>query len=324
MRALPEDLETNELARALHEGWRLDVSLDYAPVGAGSYHWVATRANGIRLFVTVDDLDRKAWLGSRRDLAFDGLRAAFETAVALRHAGLGFVVAPLPAKAGESLVRIGDRHAVAVFPFEAGESGRFGHSDPEERVAVAALLAELHSRTPVAEVHARSRGVGFPERTHIEAGLRELDRPWVGGPFAEPARHALAAGAARITDLLARTDRLAAGVEARGAGWVVTHGEPHAGNVMRTADGRRALVDWDTVALAPPERDLWMLVDTIDDGPANAYASATGRRLDHDALQFFRLTWDLKDLAEHLNVLRAPHRETEDTTRAYEGLVSIC
>ena len=39
----------------------------------------------------------------------------------------------------------------------------------------------------------------------------------------------------------------------------MTHGEPHAGNVMRTDEGR-LLVDWDTVALAPPERDLWMLV----------------------------------------------------------------
>ena len=78
----------------------LDVDLDYAPVGAGSYHWVATDRNGVHLFVTVDDLDRKAWLGDRRDVAFDGLRAAFETAVALRQAGLGFVVAPAPREGG--------------------------------------------------------------------------------------------------------------------------------------------------------------------------------------------------------------------------------
>jgi spectinomycin phosphotransferase len=323
VKALPDDFELSELAGALREGWVLDVELDYAPVGAGSYHWVATGRSGVHLFVTVDDLDRKAWLGDRRDVAFDGLRAAFETAVALRQAGLAFVVAPLPAQSGETLVRIGDRHAVAVFPFVAGRSGRFGHADPEERVAVASLLAELHLTSRVAGARARGRGVGFPERTHIEAGLRELDRPWVGGPFAEPARHALAGSAEHITDLLARTDRLAASVETRGAGWVVTHGEPHAGNVMRTATGR-ALVDWDTVALAPPERDLWMLVDTLDDEAAHVYANATGRRLDHEALEFFRLTWDLKDLAEHLNVLRAPHRETEDTTKAYEGLVSIC
>ena len=39
-------------------------------------------------------------------------------------------------------------------------------------------------------------------------------------------------------------------------------------------------------------------------------------------MDFFRLTWDLKDLAECLNVLRSPHRRTDDTARAYEGLTS--
>ena len=84
-------------------------------------------------------------------------------------------------------------------------------------MTVASLLAELHLATRVVEARARSRGVGFPERTHIEAGLRELDRPWAGGPFAEPARHALAGSADHVVGLLARTDRLAASVEARGA-----------------------------------------------------------------------------------------------------------
>ena len=41
--------------------------------------------------------------------------------------------------------------------------------------------------------------------------------------------------------------------------WVVTHGEPHPVNVMQT-DAGRVLIDWDTVAIAPPERDLWMVI----------------------------------------------------------------
>ena len=109
-----------------------------------------------------------------------------------------------------------------------------------------------------------------------------------------------------LVELLSLADRLAAEAEEREAGHVVTHGEPHAANVMRTSGGR-VLVDWDTVALAPPERDLWMLVD--DD--------------QHDAaLDFFRLTWDLKDLAEYLNVLRSPHEENEDTVRQHGALTN--
>jgi len=34
-------------------------------------------------------------------------------------------------------------------------------------------------------------------------------------------------------------------------------------------------------------------------------------------VNFFRLTWNLKDLAGYLDALRAPHRRSEDTEVAY-------
>ena len=149
-------------------------------------------------------------------------------------------------------------------------------------------------------------------------GLLELDEAWTGGPLSEPARDAVRDSASELAELLTLADRLAADAQKRGGGWVVTHGEPHAANVMRTGD-RRLLVDWDTVALAPPERDLWMLVVGGTDA-ADLYERATGTRLDDAALDFFRLTWDLKDLAEYLNVLRSPHQENDDTVRQLQAL----
>jgi spectinomycin phosphotransferase len=130
----------------------------------------------------------------------------------------------------------------------------------------------------------------------------------------------LAAHAADVAGFLSVADRLAAEVVRRGSAWVITHGEPHSANVMR-AGTEHVLVDWDTVALAPRERDLWMLAaDGADD--LAAYTDATGHELDRTAVDFFRLTWDLKDLAENLNVVRSPHTENADTLRAYEGLTA--
>jgi spectinomycin phosphotransferase len=320
VKALPEEFEAGALKGFLADGWGFDVeAADYAAVGFGSYHWIVTDLGGTRGFVTVDDLDRKAWLGDTRDSAYDGLRHAFDTAVALRDSGLGFVVAPIPTNSGESVRRIGPRHTIALFPFVDGRAGRWGHDGTaDERAAVVTMLAALHRATPAVDSVSRSIGLDLPGRLHLEAGLQELDQTWLGGPFSEPARHALADHASDVAELLALADRFSADVSSRSGKWVVTHGEPHAANVMRTGESR-LLVDWDTVALAPPERDLWMVVgDTADE--ATVYADATGHELDQVALNFFRLTWDLKDLAEYLNVLRSPHRETEDTMKAYDGL----
>lgn len=300
------------MIESLAEGWELDVeSADYAAVGAGSYHWIVRDRTGTRSFVTVDDLDVKPWLGDTRESVFDGLRRAFDTAAALRDSGLDFVVAPVPTSRGETVRRLGGRYAVAVFPFVDGRAGEFGHHDTaDERAAVVAMLSELHDATPAVGPVAPSTGLDLPGRWHLESALREVNETWSGGPFSEPARHALADHASDVAELLALADRLAAEVEEHGSPWVITHGEPHAGNVMRT-NRQHFLVDWDTVALAPPERDLWMV---LGDTPSAG--------VDETALNFFRLTWDMKDLAGYLDVLRSPHQRSGDTEIAFECITA--
>jgi spectinomycin phosphotransferase len=316
MRAMPpQDLEVGSVVDALRDGWDFDVDVaDYAAVGAGSYHWKVADRSGARGFVTVDDLDQKSWLGDTCDAAFDGLRRAFDVSVALRDDGLDFVVAPIPTRRRESLRRLDSRYAIALFPFVEGEAGAYGEYDDDDRAAIVAMLAALHRASIPA---ARSAGLAIPGRRHLESALRDVEETWTGGPLSEPAREAVRTSASELAELLALADRLAAEAEKRGGGWVVTHGEPHAANVMQTGEGR-VLVDWDTVALAPPERDLWMLVDDGTEA-ADLYSRATGTQPDAAALDFFRLTWDLKDLAEYLSVLRSPHEENDDTVRQYQA-----
>jgi spectinomycin phosphotransferase len=310
MRSVPAEIDTDDVVAALADGWGFDVAdIEYAPVGAGSYHWVVRARDGTPAFVTVDDLDAKPWLGETHDGVFANLRRAFDTAVALRDAGLQFVVAPFRTINGNTVRRLGPHHAVALVPFVDGVAGEFGPHADDARVDVIAMLARLHGTTPAGPA-LRLVGVDVPGRRQLEAALRELGEPWTGGPFSEPARHALAAISSDVAELLAFADRLAADVR---ADWVVTHGEPHAGNVLAAGE-RRLLVDWDTVALAPPERDLWLVVETAAD--KTAYAEATGRPVDETALSFFRVAWDLNDLAAYLTVLRSPHAENDDTAFA--------
>jgi spectinomycin phosphotransferase len=316
--APPEEFETSTLIDFLGDGWDFDVeAVHYATLGGGSYHWVLEDVEGKRGFVTADDLDQKPWLGDTRESAFDGLRRAFETAVALRDGGLGFVVAPILTTRSETVRRIGPRYTVALFPFVDGETGTFGHYNTAERAALLTMLAELHHAPVVGSLTSRV-DLGLPGRGRLEAALRELNQTWSGGPLSEPARKLLAPHASDVTELLALSDRLSVEVARRSTDWVVTHGEPHGGNVMRVGDSH-VLVDWDTVALAPPERDLWMLIG--DNGKeVNGYEDATGHELDAVAMNFFRLRWDLADIAAFSDLLRSPHGHTEDTEKAYDAL----
>jgi len=319
VRDRPEGITERDVARALADGWGLAAwTLEYAPVGGGSYHWVAADgALGERRFVTVDDLDDKGWLGRTRPAVLAGLRAAMDAATTLRRrAGLGFVVAPEPASTGDTVWPVGDRYAVAVFPFLTGTPFDWGEPLPApERDELIAMLAALHTVDPGAVWLPRFEA-GLSWRGDLETALGELGRPWAGGPYAEPARELLAGSAGLVRRQLENLDRWTAKLAA--ADVVVTHGEPHPGNVIGTADGL-ALIDWDTVGLAPPERDLWSVVTESGD-ELRRYTELTGRPVDPAVLEFYRLRWALDDLSCFVRDLRAPHLRTPGTEHAWEAL----
>lgn len=308
---------------ALGAGWSLDVDvLTYVPMGAGSYHWLATTRRGDRHFVTADDLRAKPWLGSDNDSTFEGLRAAFDTAVALRErAGLGFVVAPIGTGGGASLHRVSPTYSVAVFPFIGGRAGDFAEMlHVADRARRLHLLAELH-RTPLDIVpRAERRGLELAGREALEHSLGKLNERWSTGPYSEPARAALAARADVVLEWLRTFDDLALQVAHANRDLVITHGEPHPANVM-SVDDALFLIDWDTVGLAVPERDLWML----DDGSADAftpYTDAIGTQIDPAAISLYRLTWTLADVAAYLAQLRQPHEDNADTRKALDVLTT--
>jgi spectinomycin phosphotransferase len=288
-------------------------------VGGGSYHWVVRDGQGRQWFVTVDDLDNKCWLGDTRAEVSKGLRAAMDTAFALRHhAGLPFVLAPVRALDGETVLPLRSRYTITVFPFVHGASGRFGEElSAAERGQLVDMLAALHRSTPAAARASRFQ-IEVPRRGVLETALRELDEPWHGGPFSEPARALIAMTAGHIRHLMTSFDQLAERVTALEP--VVTHGEPHNANLIRAGTGVM-LIDWDTVGLAPPERDLWMIVS--DSGrEARRYTQATGRSVDPAALELYRIRWALDDISAFVQMFRTRHRRSADAEHMWQGMNS--
>jgi spectinomycin phosphotransferase len=319
MRDRPAGLGERKLSKALADGWQLQVAdAQYAPVGGGSYHWIVRDTEDRRWFATVDDLDVKRWLGEDRATVADGLQAAMDVAVALRHRhSLRFVLAPTTGRNGLTVRRLGDNYAVSMFPYVDGVSGHFGEDMAEgDKDELVGMLAALHA-CPLAALPVRRARVALPRRGDLEAALDDLGHPWSGGPFSDQARALLAGSAGQIRRLLATFDILSDHV--RTLEPVVTHGEPHPANLMRT-DSETMLIDWDTVGAAPPERDLWWLVSDSSGGTARGYAAATGRTVDREALAFYRLRWALDDLSIFACDLRAAHRRTADTEHAWQAL----
>lgn len=314
----PDDLSDEAVASALRSLWGIEIDdISYSAVGFGSHHWTAV-AQGITWFLTVDDLEaRRRSADETRADAVHRLTAALSTARSLNEGGRSYVVAPVPSSRGATVERLGERYALAVYPYVDGQTGPWGrYEGREDRLAVIERLVEIHSAP-----HPDSTlvdGFDIPSRDALEFALGVTSEPWEGGPFSERARSLLALHGPAVGGALRAYDRLVLAVRARGLGLVVTHGEPHRGNMIFTPDGV-ALIDWDTTLLAPPERDLWALVDE-DPRSADDYTRRSGRSLDRQALRLYSLWWDLCEISLYIADFRRSHVESEDTRTAWTGL----
>lgn len=319
----PTDLSDADLKEVIERAWGVGVdSLEYRPVGFGSHHWVATDNLGLRHFVTVDELSSESHIGDEVSVLGLHLRPALAAATDLRAFGCSFVVAPITTKADDPFVQF-DGYAVALFPFIEGQSFSFEESFGEaDRERVLDVVAALH-RVPIAAIRPPATdGFVVPWLHHLDRSMRHgSEGGGSNGPHAAVASQLLIDNEAEISRLSARYRTLVAQYLSDPGPVVVTHGEIHPGNVMVTSKGW-VIVDWDTVLVAPPERDLWRLAQG-GGSVLRAYADATGTAPNEWLVDLYGIRWDLAEVASFAAEFRKPHEDTEDSRKALEILYSV-
>ena len=314
MRDEPVELTLRLVAECLDGCWGIQpTDLSYAPVGNGSYHWIAADPSGPRWFVKADHL------AGTVDQRFAMLAAAADTSRQLAGDGLEFVLAPLPDRSGTLVQRVLPDWALQVLPYVTGRSTDQGSwTDPAEQAEVARLVGRLHAAIPPSTVPRWESAL--PRRAALESALDNLDRPWTGGPYAETARAFITESRTKIDALLRRYDDLVHEIQADADGWVVTHGEPDSDNVIRTDDGRMYLIDWGPVKLAPRERDLVEILNGTGD-VLPSYQETAGRHPARAAgIELFTLGWSLLETCRKVQLFQNPHPDYTAAAPEWERL----
>lgn len=297
MREPPPHVTDDDVLAAVRSHWDDTVTeVAHLPVGFGAHHWSARGPARQLVFVTFDGL------AARHSAA--SLESTYAAAAALAETGLDFVLAPLAAYGGSRTVRTADG-ALSVTAWIDGDSGGGPLRDRAEAEETAALLTRLHAAPPPPRALRWKPLV--PARYAAELAL-ELGRPWTSGPYGERVRLSLGERIADIGRWVATYHRLAAMAATRS--WVTTHGEPHSANQLVTSTGR-LLVDWESLRVAPAERDLRVLVQ---DGHADLCEP------DWPMIELFDLEWRLEEIVSYARWFLAPHTGTASDEVAWGGL----
>lgn len=281
MREPPAGVDDGDVLDVIRRHWAPSAdAVAHLPLGFGAHHWVASQAGRPLLFVTLDGL------GTRHDLA--SLGATYAAAGALAAAGLEVVHAGLE----PWVVPLGGG-ALSATPWLDG-----ARPDTLDVATTTAVLGRLHAADPPAGLRRWRPLVGPGLADDLADRVR---RPWDAGPLGERARTAIAARSSVIAAWTAAYHRHARDADHRP--WVVTHGEPAEHNQLLTPAGLR-LVDWESMLLAPAERDL--------------RAVAAG---DPAMLEMFDLEWRLDEVSQYADRFEAPHAGTTDDEVALGGLL---
>jgi spectinomycin phosphotransferase len=288
MQMPPTGVTSDEVLACARSMWDPSlVGVEHLPVGFGAHHWRADGPSGPVLFLTLDPPTPRH--------TPESLERAYAAAAELAASGLEFIQASEATTTGSFTVSLGTG-LLSVTRWAGGER-------PAEITSeVVAMVARLHRAPIPAGIPRWTPLVPSDLDTRLAAWVR---RPWTAGPLGEEARALVRAHVPRVAEWVAAYDR---GVAALDPGtFVATHGEPGVHNLWIT-EGRLTLLDWESLALAPRERDLMSFGEHAPDDA------------DPALLELFDLEWRLSEVLAFSECLRCPHSGNADDVTALEGL----
>jgi spectinomycin phosphotransferase len=167
------------------------------------------------------------------------------------------IIAPLPTRSQELWTAVGG-FKLAVFPFVEGYNGYEIDLLDRHWVDFGQALKGIHSAqipaTVASRIHREEYADTWRERVREFQALVETQH--LDDRGAAILAEFLIQKKGVVSDLVQRAEDLAAVLHTQSEPFVICHGDIHAGNVLIDVGQNLYLVDWDTLILAPKERDL--------------------------------------------------------------------
>ncbi len=199
-----------------------------------------------------------------------------------------------------------DRFVVTFSQFVNGQDGFNMELSDEQWVELGRALKRIHFTELPNEIEDYLHFETFSN--YWRERVRHYQRR-ITGTFSDPVPLRLAElmrGRRDVIDeLLRRAERLAGEMRSRSSAFVHCHGDLHGGNILIDAQGKLFIVDWDTVILAPKERDLMFIGAGIGKGWDNQrsvdcfYQGYGAGEVDPLGIAYYRYERIVEDIAAY-------------------------
>ncbi|MDT4830771.1 Stress response kinase A [compost metagenome] len=316
----PPALPNDAIAACLASQWRLEAArAEFLPRGAD----VDSAA------FRIEAPDGRAYFLKLRRGSFNA--AGVAVPAFLHHAqGIDAVMAPLPTRTQQLSVQ---DHGFdwALYPFFDGADGFARAPTDGQWSALGTALDAIHHATLPEPLLANLPRESYSH--HWREGVRRYQRRFINGVAGDDlVARFLAfwdAHDEEIDSIVYRSEQLASILLEKSLPQVLCHADLHAGNVLLGDDDRLCIVDWDTLILAPKERDLMFIgggVGGVWNQPREEalffQGYGTSEAVDTLALAYYRHERIVRDLLEFCDQMFDPQASREDREEGLRQMAS--
>jgi spectinomycin phosphotransferase len=231
------------------------------------------------------------------------------------------VIAPYSTQTQQLWANLGD-FRLMVFPFVEGHSGFEVDLTDQQWIDFGRALKHIHrAAVPQAILDRIPRETFSP---YWRERVREFQQQVETQTFDEPVAARLAAflksKKAEISHMINRAEELAAVLQRQSLDYILCHADIHVGNVLTdSTNDTLYVVDWDTLTLAPKERDLMFIGGGLGGGGHTAdeeetlfYQGYGQTEINPVALAYYRYERIVQDIAAYCEQLLLTDEGGED------------
>ncbi len=311
------DLPDKEIIQCLWDNYGIDVViLSFLPLGAdfntAVYHVVAR--------------NRENYFLKLRSSEF--LEASVSVPKYLADLGIEQVIAPLTSKTGKLWINIAAFKAI-LYPYIEGCNGVEARLSKTQWGQFGATLKKLHSvAIPSSITKGVPREAFFPKwRESVKAFLERVESEVFDVPIAAKMALFLKSKSVEILKIIERTEELAITLQKQPFDYVLCHADIHGWNLIIDKEEALYIVDWDTLILAPKERDLMFVGAGIwdsgllpDEEEALFYKGYGQTEINQDIISYYRFERVIQDIGEYCKQIFSSDGDCRAHIQSFEYL----
>lgn len=313
------DLADEKIIGCLRREYGLNgVQLTFLPLGADRNTAVyrAVMGDGTAYFVKLrrGDFDETGVIVPK--LLFEG--------------GVRQIISPIATQSGQLWAGLND-FAVILYPFVEGQDAYDVDLTDTHWIEFGRALKGIHSAKLPPSIIARILRETWSAqwRDRVKAFQKQVEQTTYADPVSAELAALLRKQSRVISHLITRADYLADVLKAQSLEYIACHADIHAWNLLIGTDGGLHIVDWDTLILAPKERDLMFVGGGLFAGrrsPAEEerlfYQGYGQTEINRAALAYYRCERIVQDIAAYCEQILLTEPGGEDRANGLQQLAS--